>query len=65
MGDFLEGELIRCLAREAPTLVDCIRELKRLGAEKSEVVERVTRQAARSALLRPAILILVDKIWME
>lgn len=47
-----------------PEFAEELRELKCEGAEKSEIIARITRHATDRGL-RAAMLILLDKIWSE
>jgi len=61
----LESTIAALVCRERPGFAAAIRELQRQGAEKSEVVRRVTAQASGFPLTQNSLLIAIDAIWRE
>lgn len=63
--DPLELAAADVFERENPEFARLVRQAKAMGAPKSELVRRVTQQAAGSQFVRCGLLILVDRIWNE
>lgn len=61
----IDKAIAEAAEREYPRIAKIIRDAKRLGEEKSSVVEMVTASAGESHLVRLAVLTLVDEIWKE
>lgn len=61
----LEAAIAAHVLETHPGWAEAIRQLKHAGAEKSEIIHRITSRTKSAPLSRHSLLIAVDVIWEE